>query len=59
MELLPVHEELPVFNKRCSCFDEECADVKDHWHCFSNSDAEPVDGYCPYVVGGLAQRKAE
>jgi hypothetical protein len=52
MELLPVKEDLKVFRNRCSCFDEDCADVKDHMRCFiGNEFMTPVDGYCPYLVG--------
>ena len=62
MQLLPVLDQLKTFDRRCSCFDEDCADVRDHWHCFSYTGLTtcangvvvqnaPPDGYCPYLVG--------
>lgn len=51
MQLLPVLEVLSLHDKRCSCFDEDCADVRDHYRCFTSVEMGPVDGYCPYLVG--------
>lgn len=49
-----------VTAKKCPDYDCECADVKDHLHCWTGGtveinnkfyETEPVDGYCPYVFG--------
>ena len=37
--------------KRCPDFDEDCADVRDHFACWQGWDEiPPADGYCPYVL---------
>lgn len=36
--------------KRCSDYDEECIDVKDHILCFfGDLNTGIADGYCPFV----------
>jgi hypothetical protein len=46
--------------KRCHDYDDECAQVKDHFACMAGSIqlwngeiliVDPIDGFCPFVCG--------
>ena len=39
-------------DKRCSCYDNECRDVVDHFECFMGDEyvGGVADGYCPWLV---------
>lgn len=40
-----------ISEKRCSCYDDECKDVIDHFGCFVGDDntGGVTDGYCPWL----------
>ncbi|MBE0348238.1 hypothetical protein [Pseudoalteromonas peptidolytica] len=37
---------------RCSDYDDDCAEVTNHFKCWVGDEVlPPSDGYCPYVSG--------
>lgn len=46
-------KESTLFNdNRCSCYDNECRDVVNHFICFMGDEyvGGVADGYCPWLV---------